>query len=87
MEGFKLELAVSVKLLGLTIDQNWTLYDKDISNICKVVSAKFKSLSRIRNALDKKQAKLLYIFLDLSQFDYFSILLMFYSKKIIEIVK
>ena len=58
MEGFKLELAMSVKLLGLTIDQNWTLYDKDISNICKAVSAKFKSLSRIRNALEKKTGKI-----------------------------
>ena len=73
MEGFKLELAMSVKLLGLTIDQNWTLYDKDISNICKAVSAKFKSLSRIRNALDKKQAKLLYIF-----FGFLSVWLLLY---------
>ena len=74
MKGFKPELIKSVKLQGLTIDQNLTLYGTVISSICKAVSAKLKSLNRIRNALDEKQAKLLYIFFILSQFDYCSIL-------------
>ena len=58
MEEFKLKLAKSIKVLRLTIDHNLTLYGTDISNICKAASAKFKSLSKIRNALDEKQVKL-----------------------------
>ena len=42
MEGFTSELAKSVKLLGLTIDQKWK-YGTDTSNIFKEASAKFKS--------------------------------------------
>ena len=51
IEGFQLESAKSVNLLGITIDHNLT-FDTHISNICKTASAKIKSLSRIRNALD-----------------------------------
>ena len=46
-EGFKLEVAKSVKLLGLTIDQNF-IFDNHMSNMFKIASAKIKSLSRIR---------------------------------------
>ena len=51
-----------------------------VSNICKAASTKVKSLSRIRNALDEKQAKLLYNSFILSQFYYCSIIWMFCSK-------
>ena len=76
IEGFQLESAKSVNLLGITIDHNLT-FDTHISNICKTASAKVKSLSRIRNALDEKQAKLLYNSFILSQFNYCSIIWMF----------
>ena len=61
-EGFKLELAKSVKLQGLNIDHNLTSYESRVSNICKMVRANFKNLSRITNVLNDKQAKLTYIF-------------------------
>ena len=59
IEGFQLESAKSVNLLEITIDHNLTI-NTHVSNICKTASAKVKSLSRIRNTLDEKQAKLLY---------------------------
>ena len=68
-EGFHLESAKSVKLLGIIIDHNLT-FDTHLSSICKPANAEVKSLSRIRNALDEKQAKLLYNSFILSQFNY-----------------
>ena len=56
IEGFQLEPTKSVKFLGITIDHDLT-YHTHVSNICKTARAKVKSLSRIRNALDEKQAK------------------------------
>ena len=53
IEGLKQKSAKSVKLVGLIIDFNLT-FDTHISNFCKTASAKMKSLSRIRNALDEK---------------------------------
>ena len=45
MERFKPELGKSVKLLGLTVEQDSILYGYmvqiDASNICNAVSAKF----------------------------------------------
>ena len=81
IEGFPLEPARSVsnQLGQLTIDHNLT-FDTHMSNICKTASAKVKSLSRIRNVLVNKRAKLLYRFFILSQFNYCSIIWMFYSK-------
>ena len=57
-EGIKLESVKSVELLGITIDYNLT-FDTHIPNICRTASAKIKSLSRIGNVLDEKQAKLI----------------------------
>ena len=57
-ERFQLESAKSINLLGITIDHNLT-FDTHVSNICKTASANGKSRSRIRNALDEKQARLL----------------------------
>ena len=79
VEEFKLESDKLVNLLGITIDHNLT-FDTHVSKICKTASAKDKSLSRIRNALDEKQAKLLYNFFILSQFNYYSLIGMFCSK-------
>ena len=73
VEGFKLESDKSVNLIRITIDHNLT-FDTHVSKICKTASAKVKSLSRIRNALDEKQAKLLCNFFILSQFNYCSII-------------
>ena len=79
IEGFQLESAKSVNLLGITIDHNLT-FDTHAPNICKTASANVKSLSRIRNALDEKQAKLLHNSFILSQFNYCFIIWMFCSK-------
>ena len=68
IEGFQLESAKSVSLLGITIDQDLT-FDRHMSNISKTARAKVKSLNRIRNALDEKQAKLLYNPFILSHFN------------------
>ena len=78
-EEFQLESAKSVNLLGITIDYNLT-FDTHVSNIYKTASAKLKSLSRIRNALEEKLARLLCNSFILSQFNYCSIIWMFYSK-------
>ena len=79
IERFQLQSAKSVKRLGITIDHNLTSYTH-VSNICKTARGKVKSLSRIRNAKDGKQAKLLYNSFIFSQFNYCSIIWMFYSK-------
>ena len=76
--GFQLESAKSVNLLRITIDHDLT-FDTHISNICKMARAKIKSLSRIRNALDEIQAKLLYNYFIFSQINYCSIIWMFCS--------
>ena len=55
IEGFQLESAKSVNVLGIAIDHNLT-FDTHISNICRTASANVKSLGRIRNTLDEKQA-------------------------------
>ena len=67
IEGFQLESAKSVNLLGITIDYNLT-FDTQVSTICKTAS-RIRRLSRIRNALDKKLAKLLCNSFILSQFN------------------
>ena len=45
-----------------------------------MASAKIKSLNRMRNAFDKKQAKLLSNFFLLSQFNYWSITWLIFNK-------
>ena len=79
IDGFQLESAKSVNLLGITIDHNLT-FDTHVSNIFKTASAKVKSLSRMINALDEKQAKLLYNSFILLQFNYCSIIWIFSIK-------
>ena len=79
IEGFQAEWAKSVNLLGITIDHNLT-FDTHVWSICKTTSVKVKGLSRIRNALDEKQVKLLYNSFILSRFNYCSIIWLFCSK-------
>ena len=79
IEGFQLESAKSVDLLGIIIDHNLT-FDTHTSSICKTASAKVKSLSRIRNALMKNKRIFLYNSFILSQFNYCAIIWMFCSK-------
>ena len=79
IEEFQLESAKSVNLLGIAMDHNLT-FDAHVMNICKTANAKVKSLSRIRNALDENQARLLYNVFILSQFIYWSIIWIFSSK-------
>ena len=69
IEEFQLQSAKSVSLLGITTYHNLTFHTH-ISNICKTAEAEVKSISRIRNALDQKQAKLLNNSFILSQFNY-----------------
>ena len=83
IEEFQLESAKSLNLLGTTIDHNLT-FNTHVSNICKTASAKVKSLSRTRNILNEKQAKLLYNSFILSQFNYCSTLWMFAVKKVMK---
>ena len=82
IEGFQQEPTISVKPLGITTDHSLT-FDTQVSNTCKKARAKVKSLSRIRNALDEKQTKLLYNSFNLLQFNccpIIPIIWMFYSK-------
>ena len=69
IEEFQLEPPKSVNLLGIKIDTH-------VSNICKT-AIRIRRLSRIRNALDKKLAKILCNSFVLSQLNYCSIIWMF----------
>ena len=71
IEGFQLASAMSVNLIGIIIDHNLT-FDTHMSNLRKTASSKVKSLSRIRNVLDQKQAKLLHNSFILPQFNYYN---------------
>ena len=79
IEGFQLESRMSVNFLEITID-HFLIFDTYGSNICKTARAKVKTLRIIRNALDENQAKLLYNSFILSQFNYCSIIWIFFSK-------
>ena len=61
----------------ITIDRNLT-FDSHVSNVCKTASGISKSLSRIKNALDEKQAKLLRKSFSLWQFNYCSVIWMYH---------
>ena len=78
-EGFQLKSPNSVNLLGITIGHNLA-FDSHVSNIWNTAGAKVKRLSGIRNALDEKQAELLYNTFILPQFNYCSIIWMFCGK-------
>ena len=58
IENKTTESSKSVKLLGLTIDNNLNFRIR-INSICKVANAKIKRLGRIRNRLSLLQAKML----------------------------
>ena len=74
-----IESSKSVKLLGLTMDKelNFRIH---INNICKAANVKIKGLGRILNRLSLLQAKILYNYFILSQFNYSCLVWMFCSK-------
>ena len=70
----------SVKLLGVTIDDQLSFYPH-IMEICKKASSKTKALLRIRNYLTQKQADLLYTSYIMSPFNYCPLVWMYCSKQ------
>ena len=57
--NIKMKSPNSVTPLTLTMAKK-LIFDLYISKICKAASAKFKSLSRIRNSIEEKEDKLFY---------------------------
>ena len=76
----------SVKLLGVTIDDQLTFYPHVIE-ICKKASSKVKALLRIRSYLNQKQADLLYTPYVMSPFNYCPLVWMFCSKQAHNLIK
>ena len=69
----------TVRLLGITIDQNLT-FKNHITDLCKLASNKLKALQRIRKYLTIDQTKMLTHAFIYSQFKYCNIIWMFCSK-------
>ena len=76
----------TVKLLGVTIDDQLTFYPH-VLEICKKASNKIKALLRIRCYLNQKQANLLYTAYIMSPFNYCPLVWMFCSKKAHNLIK
>ena len=74
-----IESSKSVKILRLTID-NKLNFGIHINNIRKVASAKIKRLGRKRSRLNLSQAKILYNFFILPQFNYCCLVWVFCNK-------
>ena len=74
-----IESSKSVKILRLTID-NKLNFGIHINNIRKVASAKIKGLGRKRSRLNLSQAKILYNFFILPQFNYCCLVWVFCNK-------
>ena len=74
-----LQSTPTVKLLGVTIDQNLTFKDH-IINLCITAKNKLKALQRIRKFLTFDQTKMLANSFVYSQFNYCNIIWMFCSK-------
>jgi len=70
----------SVKLLGITIDDQLNFYPH-ILETCKKATSKTKALLRIRNYLTQKQADLLYNSYIMSPFNYCPLVWMFCSRR------
>ena len=69
----------TVKLLGVTIDQNLT-FKNHITNLCTSAKNKLKALQRIRKYLTLEQTKIIADAFIYSQFNYCNIIWMFCSK-------
>ena len=69
----------TVRLLGITIDQNLT-FKNHITDLCKSASNKLKALQRIRKYLTIDQTKMLTNAFIYSQFKYCNVIWMFCSK-------
>ena len=74
-----IESSKSVKILRLTID-NKLNFGIHINNIRKVARAKIKGLGRKRSRLNLSQAKILYNFFILPQFNYCCLVWVFCNK-------
>ena len=80
MNNIKIKESSSVVWLGLTID-NWLTFKDHINILCRRASFKHHALGRIRKYLTIVKAKLLYNAFVNSQFNYASIIWMFYHKQ------
>ena len=69
------------KLLGITIDNKLTFADH-VSSICSKASQKLHALSRVRNFMTLKQAKIILKSFILSHFGYCPLVWMFHSRKL-----
>ena len=85
-ENFKIQIqdkvlqnTQTVKLLGVTIDQNLT-FKNHITNLCTSTKNKLKALQRIRKYLTLEQTKIIANAFIYSQFNYCNIIWMFCSK-------
>ena len=73
-----IECSESVKLLGITIDNNLD-FNEHVSKLCKKVSTKLHALARISNFMNQSKLRLLMkAFID-SQFNYCPLVWMFHS--------
>ena len=86
IEKFKIQIqdkvlqnTQTVKLLGVTIDQNLT-FKNHITNLCTSAKNKLKALQRIRKYLTLEQTKMIANAFIYSQFNYCNIIWMFCSK-------
>ena len=69
------------KLLGIKIDNKLT-FDDHVTSICTKASQKLHALSRVRNFMTLKQAKIILKTFILSQFGYCPLVWMFHSRKL-----
>ena len=80
INNIKIRESSSVTLLGLTIDNRLTFKDH-INILCRRANLKLHALRRIRKYLTTVKAKLLYNAFINSQFNYASIIWMFFHKQ------
>ena len=74
-----IECSNSVKLLGVTLDNNLNFNDH-ISNLCKKASQKLHALARISNFMSKEKLRILMKAFIESQFGYCPLTWMFHSR-------
>ena len=79
LDGEIIECSKSVKLLGITIDNNLD-FTEHVSKICKKVSTKLHALARISNFMDPQKLRMLLKAFIESQFSYCPLIWMFHSR-------
>ena len=80
VDGLKLERVTSFSYLGVTLDQNWN-FDKHVSKVVNLVTAKINQLRRMRVFLNTKSTMLWYKNMILPILDYGDIFLTAASKE------